>query len=247
MGVDYPMTRSLRSGRFWLLAIAALVGALITLRLGVWQLSRASEKEALHTAIEDRALLPALDNLSLPGEDAGTALVHRRVSLQGRWLDDYTIFLDNRQMNARQGFYVVTPLKLDGDHQVILVQRGWVPRDFNDRSALPVLPSTDGMVQVDGRIAPSPAKLYEFAAQATGKIRQNLDLTAYAQETGLPLAAFSVQQTGPDGDGLARAWTPVSTGVEKHYGYAFQWFALSALIAFLFVWFQIVRRFIPRR
>jgi len=237
----------MRSGRFWLMAIAALATALITLRLGFWQLSRASEKQALHVAIEGRALLPALNNLSLTGMNAAGDLLHRRVSLHGRWLDRYTVFLDNRQMAARQGFFVVTPLQLDGSNQVVLVQRGWVPRNFNDRAALPVLPTIDGPVDVDGLIAPSPAKLYDVGAQSTGNIRQNLELAGYAQETGLPLAPFSVQQAGPDGDGLARDWTPVNTGVEKHYGYAFQWFALSALIVFLFVWFQIVRRFAPRR
>jgi surfeit locus 1 family protein len=32
--------------------------------------------------------------------------------------------------------------------------------------------------------------------------------------------------------------------VQKHYGYAFQWFALSALIIGLYAWFQLPR---PRR
>jgi surfeit locus 1 family protein len=51
------------------------------------------------------------------------------------------------------------------------------------------------------------------------------------------------QQADGAADGLARDWPPIATGVEKHYGYAFQWFGLSALIAALYVWFQIVRRF----
>jgi surfeit locus 1 family protein len=53
---------------------------------------------------------------------------------------------------------------------------------------------------------------------------------------------------GVASEGLLREWPLVGTGVATHYGYAFQWFALSALIAILYVWFQIVRRFIiPRR
>ena len=39
----------------------------------------------------------------------------------------------------------------------------------------------------------------------------------------------------------------VGAGVDKHYGYAFQWFGLCGLIALLYVWFQIVRRFIRPR
>ena len=53
---------------------------------------------------------------------------------------------------------------------------------------------------------------------------------------------------GDASEGLQRDWPVVGTGVDKHYGYAFQWFGLCGLMALLYVWFQIVRRFIrPRR
>jgi surfeit locus 1 family protein len=55
------------------------------------------------------------------------------------------VYLDNRQMNARQGFFVVTPLQLaTGD--AVLVQRGWMPRDLTDRSRLQPLPDQPGEV-----------------------------------------------------------------------------------------------------
>jgi surfeit locus 1 family protein len=46
---------------------------------------------------------------------------------------------------------------------------------------------------------------------------------------------------GAASEGLLREWPQAATGVEKHYGYAFQWFGLALLIALLYVWFQIVR------
>ncbi|MCB2041866.1 MAG: SURF1 family protein [Rhodoferax sp.] len=230
--------------RFWVIAAAALLGAFITLQLGLWQLSRAAEKQALQADIDARAALPPLDTAALGGSQAPHAWMHRRVSLRGHWLDRHTVYLENRQMDGKPGFYVLTPLQLDGAAQVVLVQRGWVQRHFNDRTALPELPPAVGTVQVDGRIAPPPAKLYAFESREQGKIRQNLDLAGFAQETGLPLAAYSILQTGPQGDGLLRDWAAIQTGVAKHHGYAFQWFALSGLITVLFIWFQIVRRFI---
>ena len=230
--------------RFWVIAGAALLGAFITLQLGLWQLSRAAEKLALQADIDARAALPPLDTAALGGSQAPHVWMHRRVSLRGHWLDRHTVYLENRQMDGKPGFYVVTPLQLDGAAQVVLVQRGWVQRHFNDRTALPELPPAVGTVQVDGRIAPPPAKLYAFESREQGKIRQNLDLAGFAQETGLPLAAYSILQTGPQGDGLLRDWAAIQTGVAKHHGYAFQWFALSGLITVLFIWFQIVRRFI---
>jgi surfeit locus 1 family protein len=58
----------------------------------------------------------------------------------------------------------------------------------------------------------------------------------------------TVLQTGAPSEGLQRDWPPINTGVETNYGYAFQWFSFSALIAILYVWFQIIRRFVaPRR
>lgn len=244
MVADYPMARAALTARFWVIAAAALLGISVTMELGFWQLSRAAEKRALQQAIDQRAAQPPVDNAALAGATMASHGMHRRVNLSGRWLGQYTVYLDNRQMDGKPGFFVLTPLQLDGvSRTVVMVQRGWVPRDFINRTALPELPQTGEVVLIEGRIAPPPSKLYEFESQARGNIRQNLDLAGFAQETDLPLADYSVLQTGPQGDGLRRDWAPIQTGVAKHHGYAFQWFALGALILVLFVWFQIVRRF----
>jgi surfeit locus 1 family protein len=104
-----------------------------------------------------------------------------------------------------------------------------------------------GLVEIEGRIAPPPARLYQLGGAGTGLIRQNIDMLSFSSELVLPLLPVTVQQTGVAKDGLLRDWPRVGTGVEKHYGYAFQWFALAALITVLYVWFQIVRRFIRSR
>lgn len=228
--------------RFWLLTVASVVALLATLSLGVWQLSRASQKTALQSAIDTRREMAALDGQGLLRAAASPDALHRRVVLRGNWLGTHTVFLDNRQMNATPGFFVVTPLKLENQNATVVVQRGWVQRSFTDRTSVPVLDSPAGVVQIEGRIALPPSKLYEFTGADSGVIRQNLDLQGFSVEIGAPLLPFSVLQTGPGPDGLRRDWPRMQTGVEKHFGYAFQWFALSGLIAFLYVWFQIVRR-----
>jgi surfeit locus 1 family protein len=231
-----------KRARFWLLTMAAVLGVALTLSLGRWQLSRAAQKEALHTAIEVQKSQPPLENSALIDTPVLASLVHRPVALQGHWLPERTIFLDNRQMHGKPGFFVLTPLRLSGkDDRVVIVQRGWVPRNFVDRSALPKVETPASEVRLQGRIAPPPSKLYAFDTVETGPIRQNLDLAGFAAETRLALLGVSVLQTGPEGDGLLRDWPEADLGVAKHYGYAFQWFALSGLIAVLYVWFQIVR------
>ena len=226
--------------------LAALLGVGITARLGVWQLDRAAEKQALVQARADQQSLPPLRSAELPMEDAAlSTLLHRRVRLQGQWLHGHTVFLENRQMQGRPGFYALTPLQLQvPGAPVVLVQRGWVPRAFTDRSQVPDLPKPGGTVEIEGLLAPWPSRIYDFGDTGEGVIRQNLDFVSYRASTGLPLLGLSVQQTDVDDDGLLRDWPQVASGVEKHHGYAFQWFGLAALILLLYVWFQIVQ---PRR
>ncbi|MBI3369770.1 MAG: SURF1 family protein [Burkholderiales bacterium] len=240
------MARGLK-GRAVLVLLAALVGAVGTARLGVWQLDRAAQKQALQARIAERATLPPLSPAALAGDAAGIEQQHyRRVRLQGHWLADRTVFLDNRQMNGRPGFFVLTPLRLnEGD--AVLVQRGWVARDFMDRGKLARIATPSDEITLTGRVAPPPSRLFDFGGVDNGPIRQNLDLAAFSREIGLALRPLSVQQLD-DGsvanDGLTRQWPAPASDVAKHHGYAFQWFALCALIVGLYVWFQLLR---PRR
>jgi len=230
--------------RAWVVLVTALAGALLCARLGGWQLDRAAQKTALHQAMLAREALPPLDAASLArADDAVAAQLHRRVRLRGRWLAEHTVYLDNRQMDGHPGFFVLTPLLLaPGD--AVLVQRGWVPRHAQRRDQLAPVHTPDGVVQIDGRVAAGLSRLYEFDGAAAGPIRQNLAVADYAREIALPLRPLAVVQLGADADGLRRQWPPPVADVSKHYGYAAQWFALSALITGLYVWFQLIR---PRR
>jgi surfeit locus 1 family protein len=230
-----------------LVLIGALLAALATARLGWWQLDRAAQKTALHATQLQQAALPVLDRAELARTpDEAAAQRHRRIRLEGRWFEAGTVALDNRQMNGRPGFYVVTPLVLAaGD--AVLVQRGWMPRDPADRTRLAPVVTPSGTVQIVGQIAPGLARLFEFDGAASGPIRQNLDIAEHSRETGLalrPLAVVQLDDPSMPGDGLLRQWPQAGADVSKNHGYAMQWFALSALITGLYVWFRLLR---PRR
>lgn len=233
--------------RVWLLTTAALLVAALTFSLGQWQLRRAAQKQALMYAIEAQSNQSILKAADLPGFKNLQDAVHRQATLKGVWRADQTVFLDNRQMNGKTGLLAVTPLVLDGTGQVILVQRGWALRNFADRSALPTIQTPTGPVTVRGRIAPPPSKLYEFKGLDAGPIRQNIDVSAFSRETALALMPISMVQTGPANEGLLRDWAAPNVGIDKHYGYAFQWFGLCALVVGLYAWFQIIHPWRARR
>ena len=258
-----PSTRPRRRGRFWIVTLAALLTLAATVSLGRWQLSRAAQKEALQAEIEAQRQRPALDQDAFLAIDKPADALHRPVHLRGLWLADQTVYLDNRQMHGVPGFYVLTPFALEGSEQTVMIQRGWIQRNFNDRAQLMPVETPAGLVEVTGRIAPPPAHLLELGKPAapasapvsaaegasgvqaaqpavgSSPIRQNLDLEAFRSETRLPLRTdLTLQQIGAASEGLQRDWPAPALGVEKHYGYAFQWFGLAARVVILYVWFQ---------
>lgn len=241
---DRSSQRRLRSGRWWLLTLAAGAMIALTFSLGRWQMNRAQYKLSLAAAMEARMREPALDQAALLSQPDRLTQLHRSVHLQGRWLPERTIYLDNRPMGGRAGFWVLTPLQLAGSAKVVLVQRGWIPRDFIDRQRLAPVQTAQGTVEISGRLALEPGKLYQLEADDLGLIRQNLDIARFRTETGLPLLDGLVIQTGSPSEGLQRSWDPPALGVDKHHGYAFQWFGLSGLLVVLYIWFQWVA---PRR
>jgi surfeit locus 1 family protein len=236
-----------RHRAFAWVTLAVLVGMALTVRLGFWQLSRAAEKEARHVAILAQVTAPVLNTAALLAQSSQFGQLHQRVELQGAWLSEHTVYLDNRPMNGRAGFWVLTPLQLNASTRV-LVQRGWVPRHQLDRTLLPKIQTPAGMVYVHGRIASPPSHLMALSAEPDltdtasnpSKIRQNLKLEAYEAQTGGAFAAV-VLQTDPASDGLLRDWPEITAGVEKNLAYAFQWFVLAALQLMLYIWFQFIQ------
>ncbi len=245
------------NSRFWLITVAAVIAAAVTLKLGFWQLSRAHEKLALQASIQTQAALPALNAAALVFPHTSPQsinVLHRSITLTGHWLPQYTLFLDNRQMDSKPGFFVVTPFEFvnatTSTKQIILVQRGWLPRNFLDRNKLPEIASDIADVTITGRIALSPSKLFEFKGTETGAIRQNIEIEALAKEFKINLLSYSLLQLDDDvtrggkekkPDQLFRNWAQPNYGSEKNYGYMVQWWALSALITLLYVWFQLIR------
>jgi cytochrome oxidase assembly protein ShyY1 len=269
----YPEERR-RPGRFWVITLAAVLTLAATVSLGRWQLSRAAQKEALQASIDAQKLKPPLTQAEFLAMDRATDALHRPVRLRGLWLTPQTVYLDNRQMHGTPGFYVLTPFALEGTEQTVMVQRGWIQRNFVDRTQLGAVETPAGIVEVTGLIEAPPSHLLELGTSATAPaaaasapaaaasaplaptpavegyspIRQNLDLEAFRAETKQPLRTdVSLQQTGAASEGLQRDWPAPALGLERHYGYAFQWFGLSALVVILYAWFQFITPFLRSR
>jgi surfeit locus 1 family protein len=219
--------------------LAAAFFFALTFALGQWQTGRAAEKRGLQARYDSADATPALS--ANTGFDAGDAL-YRRVVARGVWDDAHTVLLDNRVYRRVAGYHVLTPLKLDND-RVLLVNRGWLPVGVN-RESLPAWITPRGVVSVEGIALPPQSRYVELGnAAPQGRLWQNLDFDAYAKTVNAALLPVLVQQTSAAPDRLIRDWPRPDAGADMHVGYAFQWYALSATLAAL--WLGLNLRRVP--
>lgn len=220
----------------WLPTLAALFFAALTFWLGQWQLGRAEEKRALQAAFDAAAERPVaeLAALTMPPPR------YTRARVSGVLDGDHQIYLDNRVHQGRPGYHVIVPLAhADG---VVLVNRGWLPRG-GDRAAPPPVARESGVVTLQGLLVPARSRYLELSARSVeGSVWQNLDLDRFRAGYHAELPDLMLLQTSDSADGLARDWPRPDAGVERHLGYAGQWFSLTAAIAALYGYYGLWRR-----
>ncbi|RAS30853.1 SURF1 family protein [Paraburkholderia bryophila] len=209
-------------------ALLILLVIVVTVRLGFWQRDRAHQKEALEAHISqfENASAQTLGSTPLALKD----IEFHRVKARGSFVADKVVYLDNRPYNDQPGFYVVMPFKLAGGGYV-LVNRGWLPRNMSNRETIAPYSTPQGEIQIEGIARADATRAFELGQGGSAEhqlIRQNLDTAAYAAETGLPLQPFVIQQLSDDGDKLVRDWPAPDNGVERNYGYMFQWWGMAA-------------------
>ena len=154
------------------------------------------------------------------------------MTVQGEFLPRYTVYLDNKLNHGRLGYEVITPLRSSSGSNV-LVNRGWIAAG-KTRDALPEVRTPAGQVRIEGIALERLPRVLSLQKDA-GKLRQTLDIERFAFETGLRLEPRVIEQHSDLPDGLARDWPPRDLGIEKHQGYALQWYSLAALAVVLLV------------
>lgn len=148
------------------------------------------------------------------------------------------VLLDNKMRGAVAGYEVVMPLRIAGSPMHLLVNRGWIAAG-RDRTRLPQISTPDSPVDIVG-MARVPGRFLELAAvDESATVWQNLSIARFVRARKLDTLPVLVEQANAIDDGLQRSTTPPAFGIGKHYGYAVQWFALCALVIFLYLYFHV--------
>ena len=208
--------------------------------LGIWQLDRAEQKRSLAAAQDVQRQLPPLSlNSDIPEAEA---IAFRQVSAAGDYLFDKTVLIENRKHQGKTGFHVITPLKLEGSNEIVLVNRGWISRDQYQGPGS--ITSPNSRVSIQGKVhIPKPPAIEmgqpDLASQETPRWPY-LTLDNYTAWSDLTIAPFAILQSPGDEEGFVRHWPTTSFSDGMHIGYAIQWFAF-ALIA-LIIWWRLSMR-----
>ena len=226
----------IRFGFRWIALIATIAVVTLGILLGNWQLRRADEKRAIQARLTERQAQAPLA-IGAPALD-GAAIEYRRVTLQGEFDRDWPLYLDNRPQDGNAGFYVLTPFKIAGTETHVLVQRGWIAVDPHRRTHIAAPAAPVGIVGIEGIVIRNPGHVLQLGQAAPlqpGAILQNLTAEEFAAASKFTMQPFVIEQTGKLQDGLVRDWPKPSAGIERHLGYAFQWYALAATAFIYFV------------
>jgi surfeit locus 1 family protein len=251
--------------------LAAIILIALTASLGQWQLRRADYKEQLALARASASVSEPPEVLELMLADgslrtdteaaraiAATLPYGIRTRLQGHWLPDTTVFIDNRTFKGVAGFHVVSAFAVERSSLILAINRGWVARDIRDRSRLPKLKTPGERLSLEAWIE-KPQKAMELGGSDPGQtaasgdnagLWQNFDVARMSVLAKANVAPWLLRQSnsqssdGASPDGLNRDWPAPANDVAKHQGYAFQWFSLAGLTALLWLWFVLIK---PKR
>jgi surfeit locus 1 family protein len=215
-------------------SLAAALGIAVTVAAGVWQMSRADEKERRQAQLEALRREPpvTVPTSALAERD----LLYRRVRVVGSFAPEHTVYLDNRLRRGVPGFEIVTPLRIGDSERFVAVNRGWIAGNPS-RDTLPDVRTPAGRVTVEGTVVPAQ-RVFQFEhAGPEGKVWLSFSVDRMRKESGLDLQPLLVQQESVEDDGLERVWERPDSGREKHLAYAFQWFAFAVAILVSYVLF----------
>lgn len=230
MDPDYGFTRR----PAWLIGHLIVLVTIVTFVLfGLWQLRRHDDRTAFDARVAER-IVDAPIGLQDARELAAADRDLRRVSTSGTYDVAREVVLLARSLNGRSGHNVLTPL-VGADGNAVIVNRGWIPIDFEGPPVVGAQPPT-GPVTIVGVVRPTevraglgPVDPPEGSLDEISRV----DIDRLAPQFPYPLEAFYLQLLEPPPNGglpLLLA-PPEPGGGRPHLSYAVQWFAFAGVVA----------------
>lgn len=199
----------------------------LLLSLGFWQLDRAEEKRQIETSFNfSSKQTPIKFDLG----DISKLNEYTHVIFDGKYDSQKQIIYDNQTVNGHAGYYVLTPFKLDHNH-AILVNRGFIPWSGKRKNREITVDSDHRTITVQLIKPVKRIQLKEIKLKQNYPLLvQTIDLDEISKNLGYQLLPLLGRLDQNNSDGFYREWKPFYGSVNKHLGYAFQWFAMAIVL-----------------
>ena len=220
------------SARFLIPAFLIIATIAFLVSLGLWQLDRADQKRTIEAAIVNANTGP----IELIAN--GRELLDKEyydVRLQGNYLSDKQFIYDNQIVDQVSGYYVLTPFILTDQLGVVLVNRGFIPwNGQREKLADIAVDSVSREIKVQ---VSSPIKRMELKATDVSRqfpvLIQAIDFDVLEEVSKLEFVKVVGLLDPSSSDGYVRKWEPYTGSIEKHIGYAIQWFLMALVLAII--------------
>lgn len=215
---------------------------ILMLNLGFWQLNRADEKEKLLVLLADNKVTTIIQK-----EQIKNLPKYANIALQGHYLSQPQLLLDNQVNNQVVGYHVFTPFLIDKLNTIIMVNRGWIDKGKFSTKMLQV---DSGSTTISGRLNNTPQVGIQLGEIELDKTLDNQLITYYDDQKVLRFLHEQLCNNldcminkkimwlkADENQGFKRDWNPIIMPPSKHIGYAVQWFAMTfVLIMVFFYW-----------
>ena len=227
--------------RFFIPALLITATVVFLVTLGFWQLDRADEKRSIETAIKkaNTGVIELITN-----EKVLIDKEYYEVRLQGRYLNEKQFIYDNQIVNQVSGYFVLTPFVLNNEPGTLLINRGFIPWNGRRDKLADIFIEQDLReikVQISKPIKRMELKPTESAIEFPNLI-QSIDLEQMSDEANIRLASVIGLLDNLSDEGYVREWEPYTGSIEKHIGYAVQWFLMALVLGVIGIRIAIKQR-----
>lgn len=211
--------------------ILALLAAIGCIRLGIWQLSRLSQRRARNALVTARLSQPMVPLTSLRPDSASML---RRASVSGVPDFGHEIVLAARTYQGSPGVDLFTPVRVPGNDTAVLVNRGWIyAPDGMSVDLSGWRESTTHFVGYALLLPPGVPTRPDGVLRRDARVARELDQVTIESLLPYPvsslyLVATEQDTTKPVGQRVARV-PPPPLDEGPHLSYAIQWFAFATI------------------
>jgi len=229
------------SFRFLIPSILIVATIVFLTSLGFWQLDRANEKRAIEASIQ-KANTGIVELIT--DENRLLEKEYYQVRLKGQYQSNKQFIYDNQIVDQVSGYYVLTPFKLESQPSTIIINRGFIPWN-GDREKLADVSIKKTKSEIKVQIS-KPIKRIELKSSEIGNnfpvLIQAVDLVKMSELAGIDFSSMVGLLDASMDDGFVRKWEPYTGSIEKHIGYAVQWFLMAIVLGIIGIRIAIKQR-----